>query len=237
MDTAKKVELLQKQKHKYYGNKSKSVDSCIDTFKKKIKECPYYICCVCNRMLYKKSVLQLTSNRYPSQHLFNVKISFDGKIYVCNTCHSKAIQGKVPCQATLKNLYFDDVPTKLESLKKLEQIIIARQIVFEKILVNCDQTCNIFPDRSGIILLKLKRKIQFRGHDYFEAVRPEFIMTALNWLKANKILCKDIQIDCTNISTELTSIMNDEVVDHTNSSPINSSQNSLEKNTFKKYRR
>lgn len=106
--------------------------------------------------------------------------------------------------------------------------------------VDCDQTCNILPhppERSGIILLKLKRKIQFRGHDYFEAVRPEFIMTALNWLKANKILYKDIQIDCTNISTELTSIMNDEVVDHTNSSPINSPQNSLEKNTFKKCHR
>ena len=61
MDAAKKQELLQEQK-KYCGNKSKRVDSCIDTFKKKIKEGPYYICCVCNRMLYKKSVLQLISN-------------------------------------------------------------------------------------------------------------------------------------------------------------------------------
>ena len=33
--------------------------------------------------------------------------------------------------------------------------------------VNCDQTCKILPcppERSGIILLKLKRKLQFRGH-------------------------------------------------------------------------
>ena len=82
--------------------------------------------------------------------------------------------------------------------------------------VDCDQTYNILPhppERSGIILLKLKRKIQFRGHVYFEAVRPEFVMTALNWLKANNILYKDIQIDFTNISTELTSIMNDEEID------------------------
>ena len=91
--------------------------------------------------------------------------------------------------------------------------------------VDCDQICNILPhppERSGIILLKLKRKIQFRGHVYFEAVRSEFIMTELNWLKVNNILYKDIQIDCTNIGTELTSIMNDEKVDHTNSLPINS---------------
>ena len=46
MDAAKKEELLQKQKQKYCGNKSKRVDSCINTFKKKTKEGPYYIPCV-----------------------------------------------------------------------------------------------------------------------------------------------------------------------------------------------
>ena len=93
--------------------------------------------------------------------------------------------------------------------------------------VDCDQTCNILPrppERSGIVLLKFKRKFQFRGHVYFEAVRPEFIMTVINRLKAN-ILYKDIQIDCTNISTELTRIINEEEVDHANSLPINSPQN------------
>lgn len=57
-------------------------------------------------------------------------------------------------------------------------------------------------------------------------------MTALNWLKANNSLYKDKQIDCTNISTELASIINDEEIDHTNSLPINSPQNNLEKNTY-----
>ena len=61
--------------------------------------------------------------------------------------------------------------------------------------VDCDQTCEILPhphERPSIALLKPKTKIQFQGHVYFEAVRPEFIMTALNWLKANNILYKDI---------------------------------------------
>ena len=57
-------------------------------------------------------------------------------------------------------------------------------------------------------------------------------MTALNWLKANNIFYKDIHIDWANISTELTSIMNDEEVDLTSSLPINSPQNNLEKNTY-----
>ena len=142
-------------------------------------------------------------------------MSFDGKLYyICNTCQSKAIQGKVPCQTAVNNnLYVDDVPTELESLKKLEQTIIAQRIVSEKIVVmpkgqqrkikgaicnvpvDCDQTRNIMPcppERFGIILLKLKRKIQFRGHVYFEAAGPEFIMTAPNRLKTNNILYKDI---------------------------------------------
>lgn len=49
--------------------------------------------------------------------------------------------------------------------------------------VECDQTCNILPrppERSGITLLKLKRKLEFRGRVYFEAVRPEFVIAALN---------------------------------------------------------
>ena len=38
----KKEELLQKRKEKYCRNKSKNVDSCIETFKKKTKEGSYY---------------------------------------------------------------------------------------------------------------------------------------------------------------------------------------------------
>ena len=55
--------------------------------------------------------------------------------FISVTRHLKAIQGKVPCQSTVNNLCVDDVPTELESLKKLEQIIIAQWIVFEKIVV------------------------------------------------------------------------------------------------------
>ena len=73
----------------------------------------------------------------------------------------------------------------MEISKKLEQILIAQRVIFEKVTVmpkgqrrkikgaiynvpvNCDQTCKILPrppKRSGIILLKLKRKLQIRGH-------------------------------------------------------------------------
>ena len=66
---------------------------------------------------------------------FCVQTSFDGKKYICNTCNSKVKQGKVPCQAVINNMYVDDSPVELASLEKLEQILIAQRIVFEKIIV------------------------------------------------------------------------------------------------------
>ena len=232
MDATKKQKLLEKSKEIYTShNSKKTVDSCVEQFKKKILEGPYHICCVCNRTLYKKSILKLNTSSYPSQDIFKIQSSYDGKEYICKTCHSKAIQGRLPCQAVVNNLNVDDVPTELGNLKKLEQILIAQRIIFEKVIVmpkgqqrkikgaicnvpvNCDETCNILPrppERSGIILLKLKRKLQFRGHVYFQPVRPEFIMTALHWLTANNPLYKDIQIDCGNIDVQLTDMTHNE---------------------------
>lgn len=102
----------------------------------------------------------------------------------------------------------DEIPSELECLQKLEQILTAQRIVFEKIIVlpkgqqrkvkgaicnfpvDCDKTCTVLPrppERSGI-MLKLKRKIAFRGHVYFQAVRPDIVINALNWLKINNPL-------------------------------------------------
>ena len=79
----------------------------------------------------------------------------------------------------MNNMHVDEIPRELSSLEKLEQILIAQRIVFEKIVVipkgqqrkmkgaicnipvECDQTCNQLPrlpHRLGIIMRNLKRK-------------------------------------------------------------------------------
>ena len=81
-----------------------------------------------------------------------------------------------------------------------------------KWLVECDQTCNQPPrppDRSGIIMLKLKRKLQIRGHVYFQAVQLELIQQVLNWLKVHNPLYKDILVDINSIDSNLTALQND----------------------------
>ena len=158
-------------------------------------------------MFNRKSVLIFKKQKYVNcniQNVFTEKLSFDNKEYICKTCRSKVIKGKVPCQAVYNDMFADDIPTELSTLEKLEQILIAQRIVFEKIVVmpkgqqrkikgairnvpvECDKTCQTLPrapESSGIILLKLKRKLQFRGHVYYQAVRPEIVLNALNWLK------------------------------------------------------
>ena len=58
-------------------------------------------------------------------------------------------------------------------------------------------------------MLKLKRKLEFRGHVYFQAVCPQFILDALNWLKLNNPLYNNITIDIDNISANRTSLEQD----------------------------
>ena len=69
-------------------------------------------------------------------------------------------------------------------------------------------------------MLKLKRKLEFRGHVYFQAVRPQFIRHALNWLKLNNPLYNNFTIDINNISANLTSLEQND-----NASSINFDEN------------
>ena len=134
MDARKKKRLLSQLNEKLV--KARSVELCINQFKTKIREGPYFICTVCNRILYKKSVITCLEEKNPCQTYFNIQPSFYGKQYICNTCHSKVIKGNLPCQAVVNgNMYVDEIPTELSSLEKLRQIRIAQQIIFEKIVV------------------------------------------------------------------------------------------------------
>ena len=175
-----------------------------------MREGPSYICTVCNRLLYRKTVTELKKGKYNIQHIFTGKHSFDNKEYICNTCSPKR---HIPCQAVHNKLLVDEIPSEFNSLEKLEQILIAQRLLFQKIVimpkgqqrkikgaicnvpVDCGQTCNVLPrpsERSGIIMLKLKRKLSFRGLVYFPAVRPDIILNALNWLKWRCHLCVKI---------------------------------------------
>jgi ferredoxin len=74
----------------------------------------------------------LQKEKYPRQDCFVIQPSFDCKEYICKTCHSKLIKGQQHCQAVTNNLFVHETPEELATLEKLEQILIAQRIVFEK---------------------------------------------------------------------------------------------------------
>ena len=89
---------------------------------------------------------------------------------------------------------------------------------FCNVPVNCDQTYKVLPrppERSGIIMLKLKRKLEFRGHVYFQAVRPQPVENALNWLVQNNPLYNNVTTDMSNIDENLQNLQDDISTDST----------------------
>ena len=86
------------------ATKCNDLNSCITSFQNKIREGPYYICCVCNRILYRKTVTVLKKDKYSIRHLFTEKKSFDNQEYICTMCNYKMSKGQVPCEAVCNKL-------------------------------------------------------------------------------------------------------------------------------------
>ena len=118
-------------------------------------------------------------------------------IYICKTCDSKfKKKKKIACQAVYNSLELFEFPEGFPSLNKLEKVIISRRILFSKVVimpkgqfskikgavcnvpVEADSMCHILTrgtDSNDLILIKLKRKLSYRGHILFEPVRPDVI--------------------------------------------------------------
>ena len=111
----------------------------IKNFKITVNNGPYYICVVCNRCLYRRSVVLFVQEKYemPQENYFFVARveSFDKREYICITCDQKLKKGGIPCQAVCNKLQFYDFPPFLPKLRRLEKIIISKRILFKKIAI------------------------------------------------------------------------------------------------------
>ena len=63
----------------------------VTLFKKLIREGPYFICVICSRCLYKRSIVRFDFTSYSSlvKELEHLVSSYDGRLYICRTCHNK----------------------------------------------------------------------------------------------------------------------------------------------------
>lgn len=172
-------------------------------------------------MCYRSLVQLLSEEKYintESQLLdkcLTEKHSLDGKRYICNGCHAVLMKDKMPGTAVANNLITEEIPDELKDLRELECILISQRIIFFKMMnlprggqkgmigsfvnipVDTESVCSSLPrtpEESGIIPLKLKRKLAYKGHHIHQNIRPDCVMKALVWLIQNNPLYSNICI-------------------------------------------
>ena len=174
---------------------------------KKKKTGPFYVCVICNRCLYFSNVIKFDLEKYDREFVnkLNTNVtSFDGNYYICKTCDTHTRKLKVPGQAVANGLIIEKIPKELDCLNTLELVLISKRLAFKKLVimpkgqtpkmhgsivnvpVNVSETCNHLPREGNceeVILVKLKRKLSFKGHVYFEPVRPQRVRAALEFLQ------------------------------------------------------
>ena len=197
---------------------------------KKKKTGPFYVCVICNRCLYFSNVIKFDLEKYDREFVnkLNTNVtSFDGNYYICKTCYTHTRKLKVPVQAVFNGLIIEKTAKKLDCLNTLELPLISKRLLFKKIVimpkgqtpkmydsitnvpVNVSETYNQLPRERNCeeaILVELKRKIAFKGHVYFEPVRPQRVRAALEFLQKVNPLYQDVLISNANINPDLLSI-------------------------------
>ena len=206
------------QKQRRIGQSS-TLFAASQAFISAVKEGPDYICVCCNRLMYRKTVQQFKEfnyNKAPSEFVMPKSVSAQDKQWICKTCHSALKRGVLPAQAKANNLNLDDIPMELSDLNPLEIRLISLRIAFMKMValpcgkqraihgpavnVPTDLTpvCTLLPrlpSQTQMVPMKLKRKLCYKGHYMYQYVRPAKVLAALQWLKLNNSLYKDVEIN------------------------------------------
>ena len=166
--------------------KTENSDDRILKFTTMIQDGPYYVCAVCKRCLYHRSVIVFNIEKYAIDILdfYREVVNYDGKVYICLTCHKKLVKSEIPAQAVWNKLDIYDFPDDLANLNRLEKAILSRRILFKKVTIMPKgqmpkikgSICNVPIDTAtvantlpqgansnDIVMIKLKRKLVYRG--------------------------------------------------------------------------
>ncbi len=138
------------------------------------------------------------------------------KEWVCFTCDRHLKKGDVPPQAIVNGLKLDPIPEELKVLNPLERHLISIIQPFQKIVplpkggqkgvrgqmvcvpADLQKTADTLPwtpDTNSLIRVKLKRKLEYKGHHLFMTVSQDKIMKAVMKLKEINPHYKDIKIN------------------------------------------
>ncbi|KAE8277990.1 hypothetical protein D5F01_LYC23957 [Larimichthys crocea] len=136
--------------------------------------------------------------------------------WICYSCDDHLRRGNLPTIAVANKLELAPIPLELVELNVLERQLIAKILPFAKIValpkgqqravhsaVVCvpsevEATVNCLPRPSSdaqLLQVKLKRRIKYKGHQYFYTVNMKNVLAALATLKDMYSEYKDVSID------------------------------------------
>ena len=117
------------------------------------------------------------------------------------------------------------LPELFQDIRRLERLLVSRRILFKKVTVmpkgkslkikgsicniivsEVDINCNMLPrsaDNNGVIIVKLKLKLEYKGHVVFGAVRSDVLIQFLKFLRSYNDLYSDIEINPANITVDI----------------------------------
>ena len=196
-----------------------------EAFVQACKAGPDYVCNCCNRLMYRKTVTEFSTVKYPKVQAKIMEAitipsssypTTNGRIWICRTCDSTLKRGLMPVQSKVNNLQLQNIPSELQDSNQLETRLICLRIPFMKMVAlptgkqrcihgpavnvptDLSSVCNLLPrlpSQCQILPMKLKRKLQYRGHYMYDFIRPDKVVAALEWLKTNNPLYKDISVN------------------------------------------
>ena len=191
-------------------------------FRESVRYGPIFTCTVCEQDMFFNSVNVLNkefkeSVKQKSSELFKMAfakehlIELDEKSnpYICGTCKTNLKQGKLPPMAASNGL--DVVPIDDEDLHltELENNLIAKRIMFQKIyqlpksrmaackdhlinipigsddVLNTLQSLPRTPQEAGLLEVKLKRKLEYKNTHHQAYIDTQRVYKALDFLKIN----------------------------------------------------
>ncbi|KAJ8025627.1 ATP-dependent DNA helicase PIF1 [Holothuria leucospilota] len=171
---------------------------------------PEYVCCCCNQLWYKDSVI---SAKLLQQKMSKDKswLSEGNDLWICRTCHHYVTSGKTPPLGRDNNMILLEVPDEL-NLHSLEERLVSlrtpfmqirelprgRQLSLKGNVVNVpadvSTTVKTLPlkiDETQTIPVKFKRKLAFQHSVQSQNVRPSKVVDAAIWLVNNSQLYRD----------------------------------------------
>jgi hypothetical protein len=189
-------------------SKLQDIDAVIKVFCDKVNETPKHTCTICERFRFRTQVQKFNQAKYQKHSaildLCNIATEVDEQ-WICIPCHQSLTKGKMPpLSVVANNLKPINMPGELNNLNTLEQFLITPVLPFMKIIslpkgsqrgmhgpVVCvasevTRTVQNLPrpiDDSGLLKVKLKRKLAYKGHHLYQQVRMNLVADALHFLK------------------------------------------------------